>query len=57
MQRPRTLLTARRLIQGIEAVHMIRKVQLLGSQRMNPATASIAFSFLLKIAPDPFGLA
>ena len=49
MQGLRTMLTARRLIQGIEAVHMMRKAQLLGSQRMNPAT-SIAFSFLLKIA-------
>src|SRR5207249_908363 len=49
MQGPRTLLMARRLIQGVETVH-IRKAQLLGSQRMNPATTSIAFSFLLKIA-------
>jgi hypothetical protein len=50
MQGPRTMPTANRVIQGIEAVHMIGKAQLLGSQRMNPATTSIVFSFLLKIA-------
>jgi len=42
--------TAHRVIQGIEAVHMIRKAQLLGSQKTNLATVSIAFAFLLKIA-------
>jgi transposase-like protein len=41
MQGPRTIPTAHRVIQGIEV---------LGSKRMNPATTSIAFSFLLKIA-------
>ena len=50
MQGPRTIATAHRVIQGIEAVHMIRKAQLLGSQRMNLATTSIVFAFLLKIA-------
>src|SRR5437867_4119565 len=50
MQGPRTMPTAQRVIQGIEAVHMIRKAQLLGSQRRNLATLSIAFAFLLKIA-------
>jgi transposase, IS6 family len=50
MQGPRTMATAQRVIQGIEAVHMIRKAQLLGSQRRNLATTSIVFSLLLKIA-------
>jgi transposase-like protein len=50
IQGPRTMPTAQRVIQGIEAAHMIRKAQLLGSQRTNLATTSIAFSFLLKIA-------
>ena len=50
MQGPRTMPTAHRVIQGIEAVHMIRKAQLLGSQKTNLATVSIAFAFLLKIA-------
>ena len=50
MQGPRTMATAHRVIQGIEAVHMIRKAQLLGSQRTNLATTSIALAFLLKIA-------
>jgi hypothetical protein len=50
MQGQRTMPPAHRVIQGIEAVHMIRKAQLLGSQRMNLATTSIAFTFLLKIA-------
>src|SRR5437016_13689808 len=31
MQGPRTMPTAHRVIQGIEALHMIRKAQLLGS--------------------------
>lgn len=50
MQGPRTLQTACRLIQGIEAVHMIRKAQLVGSQRKNLATTAIAVALLLKIA-------
>jgi len=50
MQGPRTMPTAHRVIQGIEALHMIRKAQLLGSQRTNLATTSIAFALLLKIA-------
>src|SRR5262249_53024692 len=50
MQGPPTMPTAHRMIQGIEAVHMLRKAQSLGSQRMNLATTSIAFTFLLKIA-------
>ena len=50
MQGPRTIATAHRVIQGIEAVHMIRKAQLVGSQRTNLATTSIAFALLLKIA-------
>jgi transposase-like protein len=50
MQGPRTMATAHRVIQGIEAVHMIRKAQLLGSRRTNLATTSIAIALLLKIA-------
>src|SRR5256885_15593959 len=50
MQGPRTMPTAHRVIQGIEALHMIRKAPLLGSQRTNLATTSIAFALLLKIA-------
>jgi integrase len=50
MQGPRSLRTARRVIQGIEALQMIRKGQLLGSQRSNPATTWLAFALLLKIA-------
>ena len=50
MQGPRTIPTARRVIQGIEAVHMLRKAQLLGSKRTNLATISIAFALLLKMA-------
>jgi hypothetical protein len=50
MQGPRTMSTAHRVIQGIEAVQMIRKAQLVGSQRTNPATTSIAIALLLKIA-------
>ena len=49
MQGPRTFRTARRVIQGIEAVHMIRKGQILGSIRTNLATPSIAFALLLGI--------
>jgi IS6 family transposase len=49
MQGPRTFRTARRVIQGIEAVHMIRKGQILGSTRTNLATSSIAFALLLGI--------
>jgi len=50
MQGPRTLRTARRVIQGIEALHMIRKAQILGSQKKNLATTAIAVTLLLKIA-------
>jgi hypothetical protein len=50
MQGPRTMPTAHRVIQGIEAVHMIRKAQLLGSQRTNLATTVVAIALLLKIA-------
>src|SRR5213594_4570737 len=50
MQGPRTMPTAQRVIQGIEAVHMIRKAQLLGCKKTNLATISIAFALLLKIA-------
>jgi len=50
MQGPRTIPTARWVIEGIEAVHMLRKRQLLGSQRTNLATISIASAFLLKMA-------
>jgi hypothetical protein len=49
MQGPRTIATAYRVIQGIEAVHMIRKAQLPGSRRTNLVTTSIAFALLLKI--------
>ena len=47
-QGPRTMPTAHRVIQGIEALHMIRKAQLLGSQRTNLATTSIAFALLIE---------
>ena len=50
MQGPRTLRTARRVIQGIEAVQMIRKGQILGARRTNLATTSIVFALLLGIA-------
>ena|SRR5438128_2674238 len=50
MQGPRTLRTARRLIQGIEAVQMLRKGQILGAIRTNLATVSIAFALLFAIA-------
>ncbi len=46
---PRTLRTARRVIQGIEAVHIIRKGQVLGATRANLATHSIAFALLFGI--------
>jgi IS6 family transposase len=49
MQGPRTLRTARRLIQGIEAVQMLRKGQILGARRKNFATVSIAFALLFGI--------
>jgi hypothetical protein len=50
MQGPRTFRTAWRVIQGIEAVHMIRKGQIPGSIRTNLATTSIAIALLLRIA-------
>jgi IS6 family transposase len=46
MQGPRTLRTARRLIQGIETVHMLRKGQILGAKRGNWTTTAIAFALL-----------
>ena len=49
MQGPRTLRTARRVIQGIEAVHIIRKGQMLGTTRASLATHSLAFALLLGI--------
>ena len=49
MQGPRTLRTARRLIQGIEAVQMLRKGQILGAVRKHFATVSIAFALLFGI--------
>jgi IS6 family transposase len=49
MQGPRTLRTARRVIQGVEAVHIIRKGQVLGATRTNLATHSIAFALLFGI--------
>src|SRR5207302_3458288 len=49
MQGPRTFRTARRLIQGIEAVQMLRKGQILGARRKNFATVSIAFALLFGI--------
>ena len=49
MQGPRTLRTARRLIQGIEAVQMLRKGQIVGAVRKNFATVSIAFGLLFGI--------
>ena len=49
MQGPRTLRTARRLIQGMEAVQLLRKGQFLGARRKNFATVSIAFALLFGI--------
>ena len=38
---------ARRLIQGIETVHMLRKGQILGANCANLTTTAIAFALLL----------
>ena len=50
MQGPRTMPTAHRVIQGIEAVHMIRKAQLLGSQRTNPGVIALRAMQLWEVA-------
>jgi len=50
MQGPRSMRTARRLIQGIEAVQMLMKGQILGALRRNLATVFIAFAILFGIA-------
>jgi transposase, IS6 family len=49
MQGPRSLRTARTLIQGIEAAHMIRKGQVLGITRNNLAGQSWVFGALLGV--------
>ena len=49
MQGPRSALTARRLLQGIEAVHMIRKGQVLGITRNNLLGQAWVFGPLLGI--------
>jgi transposase, IS6 family len=49
MQGPRSAPTARRLIQAIEAVHMIRKGQVLGITRHNLAGQAWVFAALLGI--------
>ena len=49
MQGPRTMRTARRVVEGIEALHMLRKGQLVRSKGINMATISIAFALLLQI--------
>jgi transposase-like protein len=49
MQGPRTPGTARRLIQAIEAVHMIRKGQVLGITRKNLSGQAWVFGALLGI--------
>ena len=50
MQGPRTLRTARRVVKGIEAVHMIRKGQVLGITRRNLEAHAMVFGFLLGVA-------
>ena len=49
MQGPRSLGTARRLIQAIEAVHLIRKGQVLGITRKNLFGQAWVFGALLGI--------
>ena len=49
MQGPRSAATARRLIQGIEAAHMIRKGQVLGITRNNLLAQALVFGALLGI--------
>ena len=49
MQGPRSAATARRSIQGIEAVHMIRKGQVLGITRKNLSGQAWLFGALLGI--------
>jgi transposase-like protein len=50
MQGPRTEVTARALIQGIEGVQMIRKRQVLGITRRNLYGQSWIFAVLLGLA-------
>ena len=49
MHGPRSVPTARRVIQGIEAVHMIRKGQVLGIARNNLSGQAWVFGSLLGI--------
>jgi len=49
MQGPRTVPTARRLLKGIEAVHMIRKGQVLGITRANLFGHAWVFGALLGV--------
>jgi hypothetical protein len=53
MQGPRNFRTAQRRIQGIEAVQMLRKEQILGAIRTNLATVSIAFALLFGMHNPP----
>ena len=46
MQEPRSTPTPRRLLQGIEAVHMIRKGQVLGITRNNLSGQAWVFGAL-----------
>jgi hypothetical protein len=49
MQGPRSEATARKLIKGIEAVHMIRKGQVLGITRNNLPGQAWVFGALLGV--------
>jgi hypothetical protein len=49
MQGPRTRLTAWRVIQGIEAVQMIRKGQVLGITRLNRHGQAFIFASFLGV--------
>jgi hypothetical protein len=49
MQGPRTFQTACRVIQGVEAVQMIRKGQVLGITLTNLSAEAMVFGFLLGI--------
>jgi hypothetical protein len=50
MQGPRTTATARVVIQGIEAAHIIRKGQVLGITHQNLYGQASVFSAILQVA-------
>lgn len=54
---PRTILTARTLIQSLEAVHMIRKGQVLGITRKNLHGASVGLRRAARRSIIPEGVA